>query len=517
MKYYNVETYDDQSILLENNEIEVLDGKITGVNSMSPNTTYGKYDIDLLGGVAHQVFVDSLVTLPGHELFEMYGLNLSVYQTEEQCLQAVRDCDFSAYSVVRIYGWQFDVMENGLDSLKSLLDTLYPDKPAYAYSNDLTELLCNKAFLSKCKNFLTLSRENHFEGVLSEMQILTLREHSGLLDWSATELREAFLSFQKKYLSAGIVVIRVIACFGNLDKMLDVLQTLEKEGKLILYVGYCVPVNPNHPVERTISDYTKCKLSATKRVFPTHLRIILDGTVAGMTAWLTDPYAHIDDYCGDGYWDEYRLYQLVKQADLMGITVDLQASGDAAAELAAKILSSVMDEHNSMYHNRHCISMCTLMSEYTLQACKAAGIIIIQDVGNSPDEIEYDPLEEYNLGERIHYAHRFGSYNNASIMLASGSCTPSGNYYRPFDIIFILCSRQGREDSTIYNCVQSFCDNAIYAMQLEEKLGDVSLGNDANFTILSKDIRNMQESRLQSVEVLRTVVDGVVVYSNDGE
>lgn len=227
MRYYNACVYDRNNNLIRNAVIDVEDGRISDIHTCS-GIVPGENDYDCKGLVVIPSFMDSAVTLPGKEVFKLFGLDLSACNTLDGYLQRISATN--KVEGIRGYGLNtFVVGDDGAARIKKLMDTMMPDRPCYIYFDDMTNIIVNKYILEEAKKYIIVDRDMVVDGLLDTYQIATLKKLTNLFDFTQDELQLALLSFQYTLLEKGITAIRVLDTFGG-ESTMKALQALAISG-----------------------------------------------------------------------------------------------------------------------------------------------------------------------------------------------------------------------------------------------------------------------------------------------
>ena len=227
MRYYNACTYDRNNGLVRDVVIDVEDGRIRDVYACTDFAPTAN-DFDCKGLVAIPSFMDSAVTLPGKDVFKLFGLELSNCNTLDGYLQRISAA--TTTSGIRGYGLNtFVIGDSGAVRIKKLMDTMMPDKPCYVYFDDMTNVIVNKYILEEAKKYIIVDKDTTVDGMLDIYQIATLKKLTNLFDFTKDELQLALLSFQNTLFEKGITSIRVLDTFGG-KNTLDAVQALAVSG-----------------------------------------------------------------------------------------------------------------------------------------------------------------------------------------------------------------------------------------------------------------------------------------------
>jgi predicted amidohydrolase YtcJ len=104
-------------------------------------------------------------------------------------------------------------------------------------------------------------------------------------------------------------------------------------------------------------------------------------------------------------------------------------------------------------------------------------------------------------------------------MIAAGSDSPFGNPI-PLDGIYAAVTRRTEsgkvvtpnESIGIMEAVAMWTRSAAWAATLEDRAGIIAAGKRADLVVLSDNLLTCAEERLKEIKVLKTMIDGVVVW-----
>ena len=244
------------------------------------------------------------------------------------------------------------------------------------------------------------------------------------------------------------------------------------------------------------------------------MKIFSDGSFGGRTALLTEPYADAKETNGVAIFSREELAELVKQAREFHIPVAIHTIGDLSFEYVVEAL----EMHPQKEGQRDRIIHCQLTREELTQRMKKLRVILdIQPVFVSSDF----PSVIEKLGEqRLRYAYAWKTLLSAGLHCAGGSDAPI-EQVNPLLGIYSAVTRKSFVDGncympeerlSVFEAVSLFTTGSAYAIGKEENRGKIAAGYEADFTILDRDIFNVQEEEIKEINVTMTVVDGEVVH-----
>ncbi|MCM3734334.1 amidohydrolase [Bacillus cytotoxicus] len=244
------------------------------------------------------------------------------------------------------------------------------------------------------------------------------------------------------------------------------------------------------------------------------MKIFSDGSLGGRTALLSEPYEDAKETNGVAIFSRTELAELVKQARGFHMPVAIHTIGD----LSLEYVIDALEMHPPEERQRDRIIHCQLAREELIQRMKKLPAILdIQPVFVSSDF----PSVIEKLGKRrLRYAYAWKTLLSAGLHCAGGSDAPI-EHVNPLLGIYSAVTRNSfidgncympEERLTVFEAVSLFITGSAYAIGKEESRGKITAGYEADFTVLDRDIFNVQEEEIKGIKVMMTVVDGGVVY-----
>ena len=250
------------------------------------------------------------------------------------------------------------------------------------------------------------------------------------------------------------------------------------------------------------------------------IKLVLDGSPQGKTAYLTQPYlrpphGQVADYKGYPLIPQTSVNDLVKTYSQAGIPIMAHANGDAAADM---LIQSIEEAGITSDHRTIMIHAQTVREDQ-LDQMKVLGIIPSYFSSHTFywGDWHRDSVFGIDRASRISPTRStlerdmlFTVHNDAPIV--------------PPDMIRLLWSttnritRSGRvlgEDQKIstYDALKAMTVNAAYQHFEEETKGTIEVGKLADLVVLSQDPLNMPTSSLLRLKVIATYSHGKEIFS----
>ena len=247
-------------------------------------------------------------------------------------------------------------------------------------------------------------------------------------------------------------------------------------------------------------------------------KLFLDGALGSRGAELTDAYTDAPQEHGLELMKDVDLERIVRSAHDKGFQVNTHAIGDRAVTRALDAFHKAGVTEGERFRIEHA----SIVTDGDLRRFAQMGIIAsIQPVFVG----EYSRWAEDRVGmSRVHWVLRTRDFLNAGVALAAGSDYPASDSGSPIATLHCLVTRQsatGQPENGWYSSQRVDVDEALrmmtagpaYAAFQEKKLGSLSVGHYADFTVLSADPHQVRADDLRALSVRMTVVAGRVTFN----
>ena len=357
-------------------------------------------------------------------------------------------------------------------------------------------------------------------------------------DLTPEQKEEAILGGVNKLVEFGITEIHDM---GVNEDLINIYKKLVKENKMPIRI--CVYISD---VEKTWNEYKGKQKDLLGNGFLTvcGLKLFMDGALGSRGAALIEPYSDDKTDRGLTILSESEVQSITEDALKHNMQVAVHAIGDRgnsivltafekALKNSPKKDSRLRIEHAQILHPDDI----TKFSEYEI-------IPSVQPVHATSDMY----WVEARLGStRTKNSYLWKTFIDKGSKIASGSDFPVEspniieNYYAAvtrkdkngapnswsghkhlfsYDKTDIDTSNYSngwyaKEKMSRLEALKSFTEWAAYSVFQEKIKGTIEVGKYADFVILSGDILELKEENILSVKVLKTIVNGEIVFEND--
>lgn len=315
--------------------------------------------------------------------------------------------------------------------------------------------------------------------------------------------------------SLGVTSVQDMSANGT---EIGVYQELLRRGTLKTRVYNCSP----------LGDYKRWANTGAHRAFgDPMLRVgclkgYADGSLGSTTAWFFDPYLDAPNSTGLSMADvTTTMRNDIENADKAGLQVRIHAIGDKAN---ATILDHFLavDKANGASDRRFTIEHAQHMRLDDLKRFATQKVV----ASMQPFHIIDDGRWAWKRldAPRLKGTYAFRTILDSGGVLAFGSDSPVAPL-NPIWGVYAAVTRRTLDDKnpsgwipeqkiTVDETVRAFTWGSAYAEFQDHEKGTLGPGMIADFVVLSEDIFTIDPTKIRDAKVLKTVVDGKVVFEH---
>lgn len=250
------------------------------------------------------------------------------------------------------------------------------------------------------------------------------------------------------------------------------------------------------------------------------IKIIADGSLGARTAYLSKPYeddAEKPNSCGIAIYSQKELDERIGYAHRYGMQVAVHAIGDRAMEMTIHALEKAMKEKTDN-KLRHGIIHCQITTKKLLKDFQKWNLhAYIQSIFLDND----NHVVEKRVGkERAMDTYQYRTLLELGLDVSNGSDAP---VECPDVLGGIQCAVTrttldrtktflANQAITVEQALETYTAMGARASFEEKEKGMLMPGMAADFTVLSKDIRNCPPETIKDAVICQTFVDGNCVY-----
>ncbi|WP_377846011.1 amidohydrolase [Bosea sp. UC22_33] len=247
------------------------------------------------------------------------------------------------------------------------------------------------------------------------------------------------------------------------------------------------------------------------------VKLFLDGSAGGRTAWMTEPYLGEDKTTGVWMWEDAELERMVLDAHKKGYQLACHAIGDAAIEQLITAYEKALAAYPDP-DRRHRIEHCGFSTPEQHERMVKAGIypcpqqVFIHDFGDAYVKV---------LGpERALPSYPFRTWFDLGLKPATGSdapvCDPN-----PFPNFHTMLTREtwkgtvmdAAQRVSIEEALQAYTEFGAFSQKQEHVKGRLAPGFLADVAVFSRDLLSAAPADiLKDTRCDLTILGGEVVY-----
>ncbi|MDN4606469.1 amidohydrolase [Sporosarcina highlanderae] len=494
------------------------DGKIIAVGNYDDLKVQAEEAVDLEGAVLYPGFIDNHMHMIGHGQ-KLLSLDLSKSKSADEMMDmlmnAHRDLKEDEWFIGE--GWN----ENNFDD-KKIFTRYELDK--VTNSPMFLKRTCRHAALVNSKALelagITKDTPNPNDGVIGRDEN---GEPNGLLkEGPMNRLLQLIPEPTEEMLTKA------------LEKSVDDLLSLGLTGAVTDDLGYYGDYrNPLQAFRNVIGEKKKFRAHLLRRstvftqliedeatydepwIEPGEMKFFIDGALGGSTALLSEPYADNPSTSGTAVLTDEEIDELVATARKYGQAVAMHMIGDGAVE---KGLDAI-ERHPAPEGKRDRLIHVNVLRDDLVERMKKLPVVLdIQPVFVSSDF----PWVMDRLGEeRFDWAYAWKRLLDEGFICGAGSDAPIEEVDPRFGIYAAVTRRKPgqthegylpKEKLSRFEAIGLFTSGSAATIGKADSRGKLAVGFDADFTILDKDLFEVEEEEILDAAVVMTVVAGEIMY-----
>jgi predicted amidohydrolase YtcJ len=317
---------------------------------------------------------------------------------------------------------------------------------------------------------------------------------------------------------------------------IDRYQKMHEAGALTVRLGISHHVDTLGPLNKILEEIRRVAAHPLRHGGP-RLRIVgiktyLDGGMLTGSAYMREPWGvskiyAIDDpsYRGVLFIPHDRLVPIVREA----VASDLQFTAHSVGDGAVQALLDAYEEVNKHTHiasTRPCITHSNFMSREAIEQAARLGVVV--DIQPAWLYLDTRTLAAQFGYDRLRYFQPLKSLFAAGVIAGGGSdhmqkigSLRSINPYNPFLAMEVAITRRAKgydralhpeEALSREQAIRFYTINNAHLMFLEDRIGSLEPGKQADFTVIDRDLLTCSENQIGSTRAFATYLDGNQVF-----
>jgi len=249
------------------------------------------------------------------------------------------------------------------------------------------------------------------------------------------------------------------------------------------------------------------------------VKLYLDGALGSRGAAMVEDYSDQPGHRGLLFADAETFTGQVAAAMRCGLQVNTHAIGDRANDVLLDAYAAAMEQVGE-HSGRHRIEHAQIVRAEHYQRAADLGLIASMQPTHATSDMYW--AEQRVGAERILHGYAWQNFNDASVPLALGSDFPVESA-DPMPGLYAAISRQDADEwpedgwypaqrLSRDQALHGFTLGAAYAAFMEQDVGSLSIGKQADFVWLDRDIMRISPAQMLATEVLQTWLAGRQVY-----
>lgn len=302
--------------------------------------------------------------------------------------------------------------------------------------------------------------------------------------------------------------------------VLPAYKALAESGGMSAHVAALLVANPkSRPADLDVLEQVRQQFQGIPNLTLPGVKIFADGVIEypAQSAAMIDPYSNSRKQ-GELLIDPEHFGELVSAIDQRGWRVHIHAIGDRAVRESLNGIAQARQDRQSGI--AHSITHLQMVNPKEFTRFKPLGVIAsMQLLWASADDYTLDMIKPYVSALAFRYQYPAHSLLKQGATLAGASDWPVSSP-NPWNAIAQAITRKGplgvlNADERLdrETMFYAYTLNAARAIGLEQRIGSLSAGKQADFIVLDRDVFRVDEKALHETQVLQTWFAGREVYA----
>jgi len=440
---------------------------------------------------------------------------------------------------IRGFGWRIDMFPADEGPTRAELDRILPDRPGFFFAIDGHSLWVNSKALEiagvtrdtpdPVPRFSYYARDQKGDPtgyVLETNAVLALVD---AVDPITTEaLGRMLAGWLPKASAAGITAVfdaGVPPIGSDQAAVIGMYSEASKRDELPFRVRASYTVK-SPPIDDVLEKFLDVRRRTETELVQTDIvKIIGDGSQAGYTAWLIEPYADKPDSTGGSPFTVEQWHDLIGAVDAAGFDVHVHACGERTTRVALDGFEKAIAA-NPPRDRRNAIAHLVFVEDEDNKRFGPLGVT----AEFSANWSSADPDTMQNMLVRLGPERQSRMYRTKTVLREGGRVSfgtdwPAAGYfstYKPLDSIQVGVTRQlvGRPDApvlgplderlTVAEAIHANTMGAAYQIRMDDKIGSIETGKFADLIVLDRNILEGDPHDIHKAKVELTLMNGKI-------
>ena len=425
-------------------------------------------------------------------------------------------------------GWMNTVWENTDFPSKEELDAVAPNNPVYLLRADAHMAWVNSKAIELAG--ITKDTPNPQGGeilktdsgeILGCMTDMAAKIFNSVMpDFTNKEKQEMYLMVQDDLFSYGITSAADAGCTVT---DIENYKAIYESGKMkIRTYPMLMVMKTTDDQAKYISSHKSDQMLYDNKMHLKGVKVVTDGSLGARSAAMMEEYSDRKGYYGElRFTDEeaYDVFKLIYNNDWQICTHTI---GDAAGHQVVDVIEK-LEAENPKEDHRTRIEHFQIMKPDDITRALKAGIIPSMEFIHATSDLL---IAEDRVGpERIKSSYAWKTVLDQGGIIVGGTDAPN-ELVNPWHNFYAGVTRQTRDGSPIggwykeqaisrEDVLKSYTKWVAYGQYEEDIKGTLEAGKLADFVIIDRDVMTCPEEDMMSIQALKTVVGGEVVYTKD--
>lgn len=528
-----------QAVAIQDGEI-VYVGNDTDVEEyIGTNTEV----IDLKGQMVTPGFMDSHIHSVGTKLTELYQISLYGLKTLDEYKTAISDFIAKNPDMEIAVGGTFDINLFKVGD-KTVFDRSILDNISTTQAIGLSDVSGHALWAnSKALEIMGIDKNTPEEngciidkdanGELTGYLVDCWDFYDKLtVEYTDEQIEAASLAFYEQASAYGVTGVQAMINDGFGVDSSAFLTNLDEQEKMTIRMNIAYTLQPGTSIEDALKALEENSKSTSNLVTNKSVKMFYDGVTEGGSALMLEPYKEAagkgsEWYGGDSIWPKEEFQQMVIALDKAGYQINVHAIGDKSVREVLDAFE-LAQKTNGKRDSRHVLIHDCVVSEEDRARFSELGVIAAYQFLWMYKDPLYE-LEKAFVGEeRALSFYPIKILHDLGTIITGGSDSPVTDF-NPLEQIEVGVTRNspypGEEDTdlyrwkeqalTAYQMLEIYTKNVATQMFLEDKIGTIEVGKQADLVVLSDNILEIDPKKISDTKVQYTLVDGNIVYQAD--